>query len=214
MTLQTVVVSNNNANAREDTALLRRQNSDESQISTISKTLLENVKFETPLEISGGSATLASSIIAISKNLLGAGVLSLSGGIGLYADSPRAVASASLWILLQAAMFGYFAILIAKICQYAESRNIRECWERTMGQKYAALVVFIIGLNPFQGTLAYSTILSQTFQSLCATMDIHLSYLASLMFVTIVALLPLCLMKNIHALAPFSFLGTLSVLRK
>lgn len=48
--------------------------------------------------------------------------------------------------------------------------------------------------------------------ALCETVGISISYLTALLFVTIVALLPLCLMKNIHALAPFSILGTTSVL--
>mmetsp|Transcript_14079 Transcript_14079/g.18363 ORF Transcript_14079/g.18363 Transcript_14079/m.18363 type:complete len:503 (-) Transcript_14079:235-1743(-) len=162
----------------------------------------------------GGTATILSEIISISKNLLGAGVLSMSGGIAMYADTPWAVINASLWIVAQAIIFGYFAILIAKVCKLTESRTIRDCWERTMGNRYAAAVVVVIGLNPCQGTLAYSAILSQTLQSLVATagVGIELTYLQSLLLVTSVALLPLCLMKNIQALAPFSVLGTLSVL--
>lgn len=75
-------------------------------------------------------------------------------------------------------------------------------------------VTYFISLffQPCQGTLAYSAILSQTFMSLCATFNIEISYVPSLFIVTIGALLPLCLMKDIHALAPFSILGTTSVL--
>lgn len=43
-------------------------------------------------------------------------------------------------------------------------------------------------------------------------MGFKISNLQSLLLVTIGALLPLCLMKNIHTLAPFSILGTTSVL--
>lgn len=48
--------------------------------------------------------------------------------------------------------------------------------------------------------------------SLCATAGLKIEYIPSLLIVTIGALLPLCLMKNIHALAAFSILGTISVL--
>mmetsp|Transcript_27906 Transcript_27906/g.76801 ORF Transcript_27906/g.76801 Transcript_27906/m.76801 type:complete len:567 (+) Transcript_27906:312-2012(+) len=212
---------------------LERMDSNSTHHSQLS-TLLESVKFAHETEITTsnrgaagslvsvtqqqqhiplvGGATVLSEVINITKNLLGAGVLSLSGGMALFTDqSLTAVTTGTLWIMLQAAMFGYFAIVIAKVCHMTDSRTIRECWERTLGRDYAVAIVVVIGLNPCQGTLAYSAILSQTFQSLCASLGLHLSYLKSLFFVTLVALVPLCLMKNIHALAPFSVLGTASV---
>jgi len=198
--------------------MLKRQESPDSHQSNVSTvvSLLEAVKFENDEEAwaqdLGGTATIFAETMNLTKNLLGAGVLSMSGGIALYANNPWAVWNGCFWIVLQAAIFGYFCILIAKICKFTESRTIRQCWERTMGNRYAVAVVIVIGLNPCQGTLAYSAILSQTFQSLCQSIGIEFTHVESLLLVTIVALLPLCLMKNIHALAPFSILGTASVL--
>jgi hypothetical protein len=63
----------------------------------------------------GGHATIPSEVANISKNLIGGGVLSLSGGMALYADSPAAVWTASLWIIGLGAIFGYFCLLIAKV---------------------------------------------------------------------------------------------------
>jgi amino acid permease len=178
--------------------------------------IFESVKYERDVEPwvqeLGGTATIFSEIMNISKNLLGAGVLSMSGGIAMFSNSPWAVLDGSFWIIVQAAIFGYFCILIAKVCKITESKTIRECWERTMGDRFAVAIVLVIGLNPLQGTLAYSAILSQTFRSLCNTVSVELTHLESLLIVTIFGLLPLCLMKNIHALAPFSILGTASVL--
>jgi amino acid permease len=178
--------------------------------------LLEPVKFERDdedwLQDLGGSATIFSEVMNIAKNLLGAGVLSMSGGIAMYANSPWGVLSSSFEVVIQAMIFGYFCVLIAKVCELTTSKTIRECWERTMGKKFAVAIVVVIGLNPLQGTLAYSAILSQTFKSLCETIGISLTHIESLLIVTVVGLLPLCLMKNIHALAPFSMLGTSSIL--
>lgn len=70
----------------------------------------------------------------------------MSGGIAMYADDPWAVVTASSWIVVQAIMFGYFCILIAKVCQLTRSRTIRECWEVTMGSG-AVAVVTVITLN-------------------------------------------------------------------
>jgi len=195
---------------------LVRTDSDDSHLSKLSAVLLESVKYENDEEAwvqdLGGTASIFSEIINISKNLLGAGVLSMSGGIAMYANDPWAVLNGSFWIVVQAAIFGYFCVLIAKVCRLTESSTIRQCWEATMGERFAVAIVVVIGLNPCQGTLAYSAILSQTFRSLCMTVGINLTYLQSLLIVTVGALLPLCLMKNIHALAPFSVLGTASVL--
>lgn len=178
--------------------------------------LLEGVKFERDDEAwvqdIGGTATIFSEIMNISKNLLGAGALSMAGGIAMFANSPWAVFSSSFEIILQAFVFGYFCVLIAKVCHLTESKTIRECWERTVGKRFAVAIVVVIGLNPLQGVLAYDVILSQTFKSLCETFGILVSNSESLLLVTVFALLPLCLMKDIHALAPFSILGTLSVL--
>ena len=197
-------------------ASLHSQGSSSSHYSKLSTAFFEGVKFENDeegwVQDLGATATIFTETMNITKNLLGAGVLSMSGGIAMYANDPWAVLNGSFWIILQAAIFGYFCILIAKICKLTESRTIRQCWERTMGSRYAVAVVIVIGLNPCQGTLAYSAILSQTFRSLCTTIGIELTHVQSLLLVTITALLPLCLMKNIHALAPFSILGTASVL--
>jgi hypothetical protein len=63
----------------------------------------------------GGHATIPSEVANIAKNLIGGGVFSLSGGMALYADSPAAVWSASLWIVWLGAIFGYFCLLVAKV---------------------------------------------------------------------------------------------------
>lgn len=61
------------------------------------------------------------------------------------------------------------------------------------------------------GDLAYATVLSYTLKSLLETFGIRWSRVQSLLVLTIFVLLPLCLMKNLDALAPFSTLGVVSV---
>jgi len=50
-----------------------------------------------------------------------------------------------------------------------------------------------IALYPAIGNLAYSVILSQTFQPLLETIGIHMSRVQVLLTITVVAILPLCL---------------------
>jgi amino acid permease len=62
-------------------------------------------------------------------------------------------------------------------------------------------------LTPAQGNVAYATVLSQTLQSLLETYQIYLGRVTCLILITVVAILPLCLMKEIDHLSPFSALG-------
>jgi hypothetical protein len=71
-------------------------------------------------------ATIPSEVANISKNLIGSGVLCLSGGIAIYADSPEAIWFAILWIVALGLMFGYFCILIGKVCKLTGSASYRE----------------------------------------------------------------------------------------
>jgi hypothetical protein len=54
------------------------------------------------------SYNFASEVASIANNLIGAGVLSLSGGIALYSDDPNTVVSAGVWVVLLGVIFGYF----------------------------------------------------------------------------------------------------------
>jgi amino acid permease len=68
-------------------------------------------------------------------------------------------------------------------------------------------------LKPALGNLAYSMILADTFRSLVATFfGQDISRTISLVVITLVGIFPLCLMKNLDALAPFSILGTAGIL--
>ena len=155
----------------------------------------------------GGNASIPSEIANLSKNLIGCGVLSLSNGIALYADNPRAVFSATLWIVLLGAIFGYFCILIAKVCRMTASATYRECWEDSVGSRGALAVSLVNAIKPGLANLAYCAILSQTFQSLLETAGWNVSRVGSLLLITVLFLLPLCLLKNLNVLAPFSALG-------
>ena len=151
-------------------------------------------------------------IVNISKNLIGGGVLSLSGGIAMYADNARAVVSAAFWTALMGIIFGYYCFLVARVSQMTHAATYREMWAETVGEAGAIAVPMANMLKAGLGNLAYSTILSQTLKSLLQTVDISLSRVACLFLVTIVGVLPLCLLKNLNVLAPFSVLGTSGIL--
>jgi amino acid permease len=92
------------------------------------------------------------------------------------------------------------------------SATFRECWEETMGERGAVVVALVNTLKPALGNLAYSAILSQTLQSLFESIGWSISRVSCLLIITVTALLPLCLLKNLNVLAPFSVLGTAAII--
>jgi amino acid permease len=110
------------------------------------------------------------------------------------------------------AIFAYSFQLIAKICSITFSATFREVWEDTMGFRGGLAVSIVNMLKPALGNLAYSMILADTFRSLFATFfGWTITRNLSLLSITLVGILPLCLMKNLDALAPFSILGTFGI---
>ena len=160
-----------------------------------------------------GEATVASEIVNIIKNLIGTGVLSLSGGMALFSnDVWVAVPTAAFWLLVLGAISGYFCLLIAKVCHLTNSLTYRDCWDSTMvGSRLGAMVSLVNTLNPAFGNLAYSAVLSQTFVSLFQTLGLEFNRVESLLIITVTLLLPLCWLKNLNALAPFSAFGTMGI---
>ena len=86
--------------------------------------------------------------------------------------------------------------------------TFREAWEETMGSQGAVWVTLCNTFLPALGNLEYSMILADTVRALFETMNLDVSRTTSLFLITIVALLPLCMLKNLKGLAPFSILGT------
>ena len=111
-------------------------------------------------------------------------------------------------------IFGYYFYIIGKVCNITQSATYKEAWQDTLGGDTGSIAVATVNmLKPALGNLAYSMIIADTFQSLSSTIGIiEITRTESLLIMTMIAILPLCLMKNLDTLAPFSILGTLGIL--
>jgi len=158
-----------------------------------------------------GTATIPSEVANMTKNLIGGGVLSLSGGMAMFANDRSASFSVFFWVILLGAVFGYFSLLIGKSCEMSLSGTYRECWERTVGQRGGLLVAITNTLDPLLGIFANASILAQSLKLLLEGINIYMTVVECLLAITIVYLLPLCLMRNLEALAPFSAMGMAAV---
>lgn len=159
-----------------------------------------------------GTSSVVSEIANLSKNTIGGGVMSLSGGIALYASDPTAIVAATGWILTLGGIFGYFCWLSGRACDLSLSATYRECWERTVGSTTGGILVACATmLDPLMGLFANSAILSQSLQFTLEGVGIVLTIPEALILIALFALLPLCLMRNLDALAPFSAFGMSAV---
>jgi amino acid permease len=90
-------------------------------------------------------------------------------------------------------------------------QGYRGVWEQTMGQQGSLMIAIVNMIKPVLPNLMYSMILADTAKSLVESAGFTISRTASLLIVTFVALLPLCLLKNLNALRSTSALGTIGM---
>jgi amino acid permease len=99
---------------------------------------------------------------------------------------------------------------VGKVCDWTGATTFSQAWERTMGPQTSSLFATIISVKTALSCLAYSMILGESFQSLAISAGfLDVTRTEALLAVTCTALVPLCLMKDLSSLAPFSFAGIL-----
>jgi amino acid permease len=106
-------------------------------------------------------------------------------------------------------IFAYCFHLVARICKLTGTASYREAWEVNMGvdNSFAWLVALFTTLMAGLGNLAYSIILADSTRSLLLTAGLNFSRTECLIAVTVLVLWPLCMVKQLHVLMPFSLLG-------
>ena len=160
---------------------------------------------------SGGTATMSNEIFNLVKSIVGAGVLSLPAGIAAFGDAPSAVIPAVILITVIGAMSGYGFSLIGRVCAVTNASTYREAWDRTVGTSTSWITAFSSTFSCLFANLAYSMILADTFQNLLMSIGVSLTRTQTLFGVTALILTPLCLLKDLSSLAPFSLLGILGM---
>lgn len=145
------------------------------------------------------------------KSIVGAGVLSLPAGISAFGSAPSAVLPATALIAIIGALSGYGFALIGRVCSYTGASSYREAWEKTIGPGTSVIPAASCTIKTSIATVAYSMILADTFRSIFATAGLQLTRSTTLLSVTGAVILPLCLLKNLASLAPFSLLGVIGM---
>ena len=158
-------------------------------------------------KVTSGSFNLA-------KNVLGAGVLSLSSGVACFTDVKSGLLPACALTVALGTVSNYAFKLIGETCAKTNSETLQEAWTKLVGSG-AGLVGASVTALTFGAALAYSIILAESFSALGVTFSAP-AFMQSrnncLLMLTTGILLPLCSLKSLAALAPFSILGLLGIL--
>jgi sodium-coupled neutral amino acid transporter 11 len=158
----------------------------------------------------GGEATVATSTFNLAKSIIGAGVLSLPSGIAFFSSSPAALLPAGLILTVMGLVAAYTFSLIGKACAEHNATTFQEAWSKSVSPGTAWMISGGITAKCFFASLMYSIILGDTFSSLAKSFGLP-AFAAQrsnvILGLTSFVLFPLCSLKSLNSLAPFSLLG-------
>lgn len=132
-------------------------------------------------------------------------------GIAAFGNAPSAMIPAACLIAGIGGLSAYGFSLIGRVCAFTKSNSYREAWENSISKKSGNIPSISVTFMTVSATLAYSMILADTFRAIFASAGLHLSRTNTLVGITSGILLPLCLLKNLSSLAPFSLLGIIGM---
>lgn len=158
----------------------------------------------------GGDATIAVSTFNLAKSIVGAGVLSLPSGIAFFSDAPNAIIPASLLCAVMGVVAAYSFSLIGQACEQHNASSFQDAWAKSVDPNSAWTISAGITAMCFLASIAYSIIIGDSFTSLAATFNLPAFFAKRsniILAISSLVLLPLCSMKSLAALAPFSLLG-------
>lgn len=156
----------------------------------------------------GGEGTMSAMTFNLVKSVVGAGVLGLPAGVVAFGNAPSAAIPAFILITVIGMLSGYGFALIGRVCAFTGAKTFREAWTASVSKETSWIPAVTVTFKTCCAVLAYSMILGDTFSSLFSSAGFSVSASTSLLGVTGLVLLPLCLLKNLSSLAPFSLLGS------
>lgn len=160
-----------------------------------------------------GTASIPSEVFNLIKLIVGAGVLGLPAGIAAFGDHPSALLPAFCLFCCIGALAGYGFSLIGTVCAATRATSYRQAWARSVGDSTSWLPAAACLLVTCCSVLTNSMIQADTIPSILeAYTGIQVSRTTGLLGVTVTVLLPLCLLRELKSLAPFSLIGIFGML--
>ena len=102
--------------------------------------------------------------------------------------------------------------MLGRLCAITGATSYKSAWEKSVGESTAWIPGSTVIFKTFMAVLAYSMVLGDTFAALFKTIGLSVSREVALIGLTGTVLLPLCLLKDLSSLAPFSLAGIVAML--
>lgn len=161
-------------------------------------------------EANDAKASIGISSFNLAKSIIGAGVLTLPGSIAYFSDEAIGLLPASAITIVMSLLAIYTFTSIGRSCEKTQSSSFRDVWSRSVGPEFSWIVTLSIIGKCFFSSLVYSIVIGDSFSSIASSFNLP-AFVSSrssvIIFLTTFVLLPLCSLKTLNALAPFSFLG-------
>jgi hypothetical protein len=110
----------------------------------------------------GGTSSFCSSVINLSKTIIGAGVLSLPYGIASFTDTTQSLTPAISLAVIMGIISAYSFYCIGKVCDYYKVNNFSKAWEKTVGGGSSKKgLEFVLLFKTFFSCLTYSIIIGK-----------------------------------------------------
>ena len=128
-------------------------------------------------------------------------------GIAAFGDAPSAILPATALIGIIGAFSAYGFSLIGRVCSYTDAQSYRDAWSKSVGDATSWIPASTCTCKTTLAALSYSMILADTIKALLGAAGVKATRTGALLGITGTVLLPLCLLKDLSSLAPFSLLG-------
>mmetsp|Transcript_19248 Transcript_19248/g.45385 ORF Transcript_19248/g.45385 Transcript_19248/m.45385 type:complete len:536 (-) Transcript_19248:57-1664(-) len=148
----------------------------------------------------------------LTKQIVGAGALGLPGALATIQQ--QAGNTATIYALLPLALLiiaigsvsAYGFCLIGRLCAVTQAMSYRQAWARTVDPRNSWMPAWACVLVAVSSVTTYNMVLAETLPALTRPF-FELPRSTALLTVTTFCLLPLCLLKELSSLAPYSGIG-------
>mmetsp|Transcript_27002 Transcript_27002/g.62132 ORF Transcript_27002/g.62132 Transcript_27002/m.62132 type:complete len:501 (-) Transcript_27002:2320-3822(-) len=164
---------------------------------------------------SGGTASIPEHVFNMVKGIVGVGVLSLPAGIAAFGSAPSAILPAVTIVtiigILSAIGFSWTGQVCAVLAQDKKAKtptpSYRQAWSYSISEKSSWIPSVSTTSMTFIACLCFSMVLADSLTELVKPLVAGAGRTNVLWGTTALVLLPLCWMKDLKSLAPFSLLG-------
>jgi len=156
-----------------------------------------------------GGASFSASVFNLVNNVAGAGILTLAAG---KASGTGWIPSIFICSTL-AALSAHTFTLIGHACELSGERDFAGLWSRAFGKETAYLVSLVVSLQGTASQIIYAGMIGDVFSALFKMVGVtSMDRTKCIVLIATTALWPMCLLRNLSAMAFTSILGFSAVM--